>query len=86
VGLRAGTVAANRTGSNGTSAFVFFVLAFTTGQSNRKASQPQRHNPSWFMRNQRVRLLDSPFFLHPSAFPRGSTRSQSSNARRADRR
>jgi hypothetical protein len=45
VGLRAGTVAANSTGSKGTSAFVFFVLAFTTGQSSRKAAQPQRQNP-----------------------------------------
>jgi hypothetical protein len=42
VGLRAGTVAANSTGSNGTSAFVFFVLAFTTGESSRKTDQPQR--------------------------------------------
>ena len=30
VGLRAGTVAANSTGSKGTSAFAFFVLAFIT--------------------------------------------------------
>ena len=45
VGLRAGTVAANSTGSKGTSAFVFFVLAFTTEQSSRKAAQPQWEKP-----------------------------------------
>ncbi len=45
VGLRAGTVAANSTGSKGTSAFVFFVLVFTTEQSSRKAAQPQWEKP-----------------------------------------
>jgi hypothetical protein len=34
VGLRPGTVAANSTGSKGTSAFAFFVLAFIARQSN----------------------------------------------------
>jgi hypothetical protein len=34
VGLRPGTVAANSTGSKGTSVFAFFVLAFIAGQSS----------------------------------------------------
>ena len=45
VGLRAGTVAANNTGSKGTSTFVLFVLAFTAGQPSRKAAQLQRQKP-----------------------------------------
>ena len=45
VGLHAGTVAANNTGSKGTSTFVLFVLAFTAGQPSRKAAQLQRQKP-----------------------------------------
>ena len=41
VGLRPRTVAANSTGSNGTSAFVFFVLAFIPPKCSREAPRPQ---------------------------------------------
>ena len=77
VGLRAGTVAANNTGSKGTSAFVFFVLAFTTGQSSRKMPQPQRQNPSRRWRTRWLRggrgagerrARDSSFFILHSSF------------------